>query len=319
MHLFISCDWGTSSFRLRLVDGANHSVIAAVTSTQGIAEVHRQWQQQAHLEAERLLFYQSVIADQLKQLQKQVTYPVKDIPVIVSGMASSNIGMVELPYTALPFAVDGNDLNYQRIGASEKFPHEMIIISGARTNNDVMRGEEIQLIGCNIQKQEEHLYIFPGTHSKHVTVIHKKAVDFKTYMTGEFFQLLSQHSILSKSIQEDSRLSNDDAVKGFEAGVMQSIHDNLLHAAFLTRTNHLFNYCSPEANYHYLSGLLIGTELKELMKRSIPVTVVANAGMRKYYTTALHQLGNIPFDTIDVDVALVQGHSRMYRMLSDFS
>jgi 2-dehydro-3-deoxygalactonokinase len=261
------------------------------------------------------LFYQSIIADQLGKLQEKVAFSLRDMPVIISGMASSNIGMVELPYKMLPFAVDGSDLELKRIAATESFRHETIIVSGARTHHDVMRGEEIQLIGCDIRSDEEHIYILPGTHSKHVTVKDNRVIDFKTYMTGEFFHLLSQQSILSKSVEEDRQQLSGDNLKGFEEGVMRSTHDNLLHNAFLVRTNHLFGQLTKEVNYHYLSGLLIGTELKELAKGKTSLTVVGNEVMGKYYAVALQRLGNTNFETMDVDIALVKGHCKMIHLL----
>ncbi len=315
MFKFISCDWGTSSFRLRLVDQTNHSILAEVKSNEGIAEVYQQWKQQARSEKERLFFYQSIIAAQLGKLQELVTFSLKDMPLIISGMASSNIGMVELPYKALPFAVDGHDLEYKRISATESFPHETLLISGARTDHDVMRGEEIQLIGCDMVSDVEHIYILPGTHSKHVTVKNKQVIDFKTYMTGEFFHLLSHHSILSGSVQDDDQHGKNDTIKGFEQGVIQSLHDNLLHNAFRVRTNHLFEQFTKEANYHYLSGLLIGTELNSLAQGKIPLTIVGNEVMRKYYVTALQRLGYHDVETVDVDTALIKGHSNMVQLL----
>ncbi len=315
MSMFISCDWGTSSFRLRVVDQKSHSVMAEVKSNQGIAAVNQQWKQQAGDEGERSLFYQSIIAGQLEKLQEQVTYSLQDLPIVISGMASSNIGMVELPYKVLPFAVDGSDLVYKRIAATESFPHEMMIISGVRTANDVMRGEEIQLIGCDILSAEKQVYILPGTHSKHITVSDKQVIDFKTYMTGEFFQLLSRQSILSTSVIEDSVTWTSDSIKAFEEGVLLSSQGNLLHNAFMVRTNHLFGHFTKEVNYHYLSGLLIGNELNELAQRKTSLTVVGNELMRTYYATALQQLDHPDFETIDADVALVKGHCKMVQLL----
>lgn len=315
MSVFISCDWGTSSFRLRVVDQESHSVLAEVKSNQGIAAVNEQWKQQAGNEKERSLFYQSIIAGQLKKLGELVTFSLQDLPLVISGMASSNIGMVELPYKMLPFAVDGSDLVHKRIDATASFPHTTMIISGARTANDVMRGEEIQLIGCDILSAEKRVYILPGTHSKHITVSDKQVIDFKTYMTGEFFQLLSRHSILSNSVIEDSEMWNSDAIKAFEEGVMQSMDDNLLHHAFMVRTNHLFGHLNKEANYHYLSGVLIGTELKELAQRKTSLTIVGNELMRTYYTTALQRLDHPNFETIDADVALIKGQCKIVQLL----
>ncbi len=315
MQTFISCDWGTSTFRLRLVDAKHQVVLAEVTSDQGIAAAHRQWKQQASDEGKRFSFYQSIIQNQLKILQDQTTSSLQDRPLIISGMASSSIGMVELPYKELPFAMDGNNLEIKKINAARDFRHEMIVISGAKTKDDVMRGEETQLIGCDFSNDEDRIFIFPGTHSKHVYIKNQTVVDFKTYMTGEFFRLLSTQSILSNSVLENDHLFDGSILKSFEEGVVQSLHDNVLHSAFLVRTNYLLGELSKEENYYYLSGLLIGTELKELLNKQAPLTIVGNESIRKYYAAALKKSGIGNFEIQDADKALVNGHCKIYQLL----
>jgi len=313
MQTFISCDWGTSTFRIRLVDATNQTVLAEVMNNQGIAETHALWKQEKLDEGKRFYFYQSFIRDQLTRLQEQLNVSLLNLPLIISGMASSNLGMIDLPYKELPFATDGSDLDLKEISATDYFQHDVVVISGARTTNDVMRGEETQLIGSYFNSDSEHIYIFPGTHSKHITVKHQRVTDFKTYMTGEFFHLLSNRSILSQSVRESNHLLEGANLKNFEDGVNKSIQDNLLHNAFLVRTNHLLNYLSKEENYFYLSGLLIGAELKEVAYGKVPLTVVGNESIQKYYVIALHQLGVSNVVTVDADIALVKGHCKIYR------
>ncbi len=316
MHTFLSCDWGTSTFRLRSVNADTQSVISEVTTHQGIAETYALWKQEGHDERNRFSFYQSFIENQLARLQEQSTDSLFHLPLIISGMASSNMGMVELPYKELPFAMDGSDLELKKVKTTECFQHEMVLISGAKTSNDVMRGEEIQLIGCDLKSNAEHIYIFPGTHSKHVTVINQRAGDFKTYMTGEFFHLLSMQSILSKSVQGNNHALIGDLLKSFEDGVTQSVHNNLLHNAFLVRTNQVLGNLSMEENYFYLSGLLIGTELKALVDRPVELTVVGNELMQHFYVSALKKLGMTNVNVVDVDKALVKGHCKVYHLLN---
>src|SRR5450432_1404958 len=121
-------------------------------------------------------------------------------------MASSTLGMVELPYKELPFLADGSDLRVETIYANGLFHHDVLLISGARTGDDVMRGEETQLVGCALgagyaTQAGEQVFIFPGTHSKHVVVREGRVIAFKTYMTGEFFELLSKKSILAGDVE----------------------------------------------------------------------------------------------------------------------
>ena len=259
---FLSCDWGTSSFRLRLVDTADFSILAEKESKEGNASTFEKWNESGRPDEERFPFYLSVISEHITALGSGQS--LGGVPLIISGMASSTIGIVELPYQELPFQVDGSDLKTKTFEASPEFPHEVVLISGVKSATDVMRGEETQLVGSMIgQESEELLFIHPGTHSKHVTIHKGKAVAFRTYMTGELFSLLSKDSILARSVIASSDFNHPDHLPSFREGVKEGLNGNLLHQLFTIRTNDLFNRLSPQQNYHYLSGLLIGSELKD--------------------------------------------------------
>jgi 2-dehydro-3-deoxygalactonokinase len=193
MDRFLSCDWGTSSFRLRLIKTDKLTVLAEEVNADGIADIYKEWTQSGKDENERLLFYKCCLGKQIVRLEDRVGYALNEMPVLLSGMASSSIGMIELPYKELPFKVDGSDIDHRMIPASAQFSHDLFIISGARTSDDVLRGEETMLIGSEYEDNDmERVFIFPGTHSKHIYVHKGVATHFKTYMTGELFNLLAR-------------------------------------------------------------------------------------------------------------------------------
>ena len=311
--LFFSCDWGTSSFRLRLIKASTLEILAEVKNEMGIAAVFQTWQNERKEEKERLFFYQDFLQTNIEQLQRQVGYQVSGVPLILSGMASSSIGMKELPYKELPFSIDGSDLLVYTTAATQDIP-DTVIVSGVRSETDVMRGEEIQLVGCSPDAAtSSQLFILPGTHSKHILVEQDKVIDFKTYMTGELFQLLSTKSILAASLEAGSLFQDKNNKQGFETGVKHGLQLNPLHALFWVRTNQLFGTCSKEENYHYLSGLLIGAELKECANTRVRmVTLVCNLTLQPLYATALEQAGIDNYQTIDADKAIIQGHYRVF-------
>ena len=107
---FLSCDWGTSAFRLRLVERETLKILAETHSKEGNAATADLWQQAGQPSEQRVAFYRAIIQKHLMKLEAEAKMPLDDVPVVVSGMASSTIGMLELPYRPLPFAVDGSDL-----------------------------------------------------------------------------------------------------------------------------------------------------------------------------------------------------------------
>ena len=290
---FLSCDWGTTAFRLRLVQRDTLNIIAEESSKEGNAATAEAWQQAGQPPEQRVAFYLTIVRQHIAKLETAAGTPLAGVPVVVSGMASSTIGMVELPYKPLPFAVDGSDLLTETIAPTADFPHLVLLISGVKSDDDVMRGEEVQLVGCGFENTaEEQLFLHPGTHAKHVTVQNGQATALKTYMTGEFFSLLSAKSILAASVQEGGELTEGCNQQWFAQGVLDGQQVNLLHNAFLVRTNELFQKNSKPENYFYLSGLLIGSECHELLGH-LPARIVlaGEAALVDLYGAALRVLG----------------------------
>lgn len=291
----LCCDWGTSSFRLWLVKAENAAIVALKKSDKGIAATFNSLDEKQKADPEeRRHFYLRIIQQHIQELEQEENISLDGVPLLLSGMASSSIGMAELPYNPLPFGIDGADIGAAYFEATISFAHPVLLISGVRSDVDVMRGEETQLIGTIWDKtaEAEGLYIFPGTHSKHIWVKDGLASKFETYMTGEFFELLSKESILRVGVESNEELHSPEALQSFKEGVQEAKGANLLHVAFSVRTNDLFGKCSKKDNFHYLSGLLIGAELQSLYPADFPrVYICADEKLRFRYETALEVLG----------------------------
>ena len=310
MGHFISCDWGTSSFRLRLMDAASKQIIATVNSLEGIAATYSLWKNAPS--TDRIPFYTAVILRHIELLEKQTGQSLENLTVIISGMASASIGMIDLPYQPVPYQPDKNDLVLKIISPVDSFEHTIVLVSGLCTANDVMRGEETILAGCDIKKLPgEQLLIFPGTHSKHVVVENGIVKDFKTYMTGELFDLLANKSILAASVQANEFQSKI----AFANGVGAALSNNILNNIFHVRTNQLFSKLTKQENYLYLSGLLLGEELKNCLNKSYKaITIVSSGPMATLYIEAITTIGlNIPCNLQSDDEALVNGQAIIYQ------
>ncbi|RZM25014.1 MAG: 2-keto-3-deoxy-galactonokinase [Pedobacter sp.] len=317
MNHFLSCDWGTSSFRLRLIETEGLKVLAEIRSKQGIADTYRAWLEQKD-SAERQAFYVRIIKNQIDELSQQSDLQndrlsLVGIPVLLSGMASSTIGLVDIPYKELPFTLDGSNLNI-RIIEEHSPENPLIVISGACTANDVMRGEETKVLGCAhyLGDTEKVLQLLmPGTHPKHILIERSELRSFKTFMTGEFFDLLSGQSVLSGSVRVGGHLKDRNCAKHFEDGVLKGAKDNILHASFITRTRHVLDKVPEEYNYYYLSGLLIGAELKEL-DETLPLYLVSTGQHTSLYSEACAVLGINIQHIIDADEALIRGQQVVF-------
>ena len=303
MSEFLSCDWGTSTFRLRLADAVKKKVLAELKTNDGIANTHQQWISSGRPDSERVEFYRRKLMDAISLLSEDIR---KNMPVIVSGMASSGIGLKELPYREFPFSWDLTLFPVQKINQVEKFSHPIFLVSGFKTKDDVMRGEESLLLGCEINDNEDKIFIFPGTHSKHVFVKNKSGYDLKTYMTGEIFNLLAEKSILRFAVAK----GGDE--KSFLEGFKTGLDGNLLHGAFLVRTRQLLLQVKPESGYQFLSGLLIGAELGQLKKMKCPVYVVCDESLKQSYLMGLETMKfSSGIYYLNSDEMLIRAHCKL--------
>ena len=291
----ISCDWGTSSFRLRLIDIASEKCLAEIISDKGNAVLFNQWKSQTT--TSRLHFYLAYLKEAVDSLAASSGFVLDRHCLLISGMASSSIGMKELPYADLPFALDGRSAYSEWINAEPVLANPVLLISGVQLPGDVMRGEEIQLAGIaamlNLPGENEILYLLPGTHSKHITVVNNQVVHFSTFMTGEIFDLLTRYSILSHAVINPGNAAiTEGDTASFRSGVMKAFESELLNSLFSVRINQLKKYLSEQQNYFYLSGLLIGTEINYIRKKKKQKLVLCSSGsLQRLYQAALQSAG----------------------------
>jgi 2-dehydro-3-deoxygalactonokinase len=304
------------------VDAESGKVLTEEKSDQGIAVIFNLWSGSGNLiEEKKVSFYLNIVQQHIKRIEKKINYSLQGVKLIISGMASSSLGFIDIPYSSIPLLVDGSGVQTAFIAAGKDFQHDVLVISGIKSDEDVIRGEETQLIGCiePLAFIKNEWYIFPGTHSKHISVKDNKVVEFKTYMTGEIFGLLSQKSILKSAVEFDPEPESTLDLSSFIKGVKEARSSNILNAIFKVRTNQLFKLMTNRENFNYLSGLLIGTELNDLKTIDADtINLVCCSNLEIYYRTALQETGisNIKlFPPAWVDESAVRGHHKIGKQL----
>ena len=221
-----------------------------------------------------------------------------DTPIVASGMIGSRQGWSEVPYVECPAGLGQLAVKLKSIDIGKQ--RKMWIAPGVSTAPgamppDVMRGEETQIFGAlTLPERTEGsgLFILPGTHSKWVRVENGRIVWFKTFMTGELFSVLSEHSILGKLMQK----GNEPDPAAFERAVSHAHRDpfGLSSQLFSARTLPLFGQLPATSIADYLSGLLIGHEiytaeraLSAMNVQHEAVTLVGEATLVRNYQRAL--------------------------------
>jgi 2-dehydro-3-deoxygalactonokinase len=210
--------------------------------------------------------------------------------VLLSGMIGSRQGWREAPYLSAPagaqeLAAALIDLSFD--GARVKLVPGMAGVDEAGVA-EVMRGEETQVVGAFAAGGGAGTFCLPGTHSKWVRAEDGRVMSFTTHMTGEVFAALRGHTILG-------RMMRDGPSDGpsFDAGVRRSADPGgLLHHAFGVRALTLAGRLSETDAPGYLSGLLIGHEVRAAMTGDA-VVVIGEPGLCRLYARAISALGPV--------------------------
>ncbi len=280
----IALDWGSSSLRaMRL--GAGGELLEQRNSTAGASTLHGG---------------PAVFGAALDELIGD--WHALDAPLLACGMVGSQHGWREVPYVEAPA-----DAAALRAGALEVDwrGRAIALLPGLRGRNargvpDLMRGEETQVVGALQLRPElaaRSLFVLPGTHSKWAAVREGRVQSFATQLSGEMYALLRQHSVLGRLMPEASV----DHAEGFAAGVAAARdagETGLLHQLFSVRTLGLSGQLPPEALPDYLSGLLIGHELRAGLYwrqaaglAGAPLQLVGEPLLCERYARALVQCG----------------------------
>ncbi len=319
-----SCDWGTSSFRLRLVDRRGGEVLGEIASASGVRVIATSLADQAS-PADRAAAFRQTLQSAIASLPDSGRFISAGTPVVVSGMASSSIGWHELPYAPLPFAVDGSHAvcEWLTIRVQDR-ELPVLLVSGLASETEILRGEETQLIGLLALPEFGALtgdcfVVLPGTHSKHTRVRSGSVVGLQTYMTGELFQVLQQHSVLRFTTGGDADRFDEAA---FLEGAIAARDHGVLRMLFQTRTRGVLGRQDGPANRNYLSGLLIGGELAELGREpgAAPILLAAGA-MGPAYEAAGRAVGLgdrlVVATRQQLETAVVRGHRQLLDRFTD--
>ncbi len=271
----IAVDWGTSSFRAYRLDAAG-AVRDRRERPRGIAQVP----------AGR---FPQVLGEEIGDWLVS-----GGETVVLCGMVGSRQGWVEVPYCECPAGVAEIAARLQPVGLDGAAAFIIPGVTGFDTAGvrDVMRGEETQILGALEALPAEATVCLPGTHSKWVRVRDGRIAGFSTYFTGEAFAVLRAHSLLGRMIEDGAP---DEAA--LLAGVARSGEpEGLLHHLFGVRAKALFGELSATGGGEYLSGLLIGHELRNALAvvRDGPVFLLGAPGLVARYATALRALGVEP-------------------------
>jgi 2-dehydro-3-deoxygalactonokinase len=155
---------------------------------------------------------------------------------------------------------------------------------------ELMRGEETAAMGMLDACAGAGLVCFPGTHSKWIQLSNRKIVSFTTCMTGELYGALRKCTILERTMTSNPAVDKT----AFDHGIARSADPGgLLHHLFGVRTLPLMGQLKEEKSASYLSGLLIGHEVRATMPKGSCVHLVGAAHLCGLYAQVIEACGGV--------------------------
>jgi len=294
---WIAIDWGSSNLRVWALNN-NNAILDSISSNDGMLGL-------ASSEFEPLLS------------EKISKWGVGDVnvPILCCGMVGAKQGWVEAPYASIPYKLM-QEVDSVKVRCSDDRLN-VRILGGLRQDNpaDVMRGEETQIRGfLSIFSNFDGIICLPGTHTKWVHVSAGEVISFRTFMSGELFDLLSKYSVLKHSVKSDGW---DD--EEFKSAVSESISNpqKIFSDFFKLRADHLLKQVEQSELRSKLSGYIIGAELAGAKPYWLGqnVVILGNNNLSKIYKTALEGQG-IFAQQIDATECTLNGLAQAFSLIS---
>lgn len=287
-------DWGTSNFRAFAMQ-EDGTLVGKTERNLGLLQVEG---------GEFASVLESILQDWLGEYQH--------LPIYMAGMVGSAQGWIDVPYVEAPVSLPM--LAHGAYQFTLPWGAPAVIIPGVcyqvqPGRYDVMRGEEVQLFGLQTQiKQADFSAALPGTHSKHAVMSDGMLKSFQTFMTGELFSVISTHTILGRALPEQT-----ESLEAYQKGINESGGSDLTSALFAARTHRLFGHLAPEHIHDYLSGLLIGQELKHVTHPHL--YLVGGTGLCQRYQQACESL-SLTSEQVNGDEVFLIGMLEIKKVMS---
>ena len=287
---FLAVDWGTTNRRVYRI-AADASVEATERDDRGVLSI------------EQGGFPAAAAAIRAR---------MGDLPMLCAGMVGSNRGWAELPYAPCPTGIEQLSDAVHWVE-----PGRTAIIPGAASfddcRGDVMRGEEVQLLGAVIGglAPQDALLCQPGTHCKWAWMVDGRIDRFVTAMTGEIFSLLQRHSLLAAQMDGPAEPN-----KAFMHGVADARDGDLLVRLFGVRADFVTGRAVNADATSYVSGLLIGTDVAaRLGEGAQTVYLLADPMLGALYGAAIEEVGGTA-TLVDSQVAFIHGITHIWRNIA---
>lgn len=294
---FVGINWGSTSFRAYLI-GADGSAIDEYVAAAGVVGLDRDG-----------------MGSMMSELASR--WPQRG-PVYASGMIGSNVGWIEVPYAQAPAGCA--DLAAAAV-STQIGDLPLKIVPGITCRRsfdgepDILRGEEVELMGLVALRAVDGWVALPGTHTKWARLENGRVVDFFTSMSGEIFDRLTAKGLLA-SIVAGEAADGAEFLRGVSAGLARRLSLGTL--LFGARAQVVRGALAKSDAASYLRGLLIGSEIGDALAvyptlGGSVIPLIGNPALCRLYASALRTVG-LSSELIESREACLRGFRALHEM-----
>ena len=270
MNYIITVDGGTSNTRTYLWT-ANGQILtqrsqAIGAKTSAINGSNQAWIRAFHNMIESMLT-ECAVSDNAVQ------------GVYMSGMLTSDLGILEVPHLTAPVSMKNYQEHLVRVHLPEVFSKEIVLIPGIKNTLsnpesldslrtfDIMRGEETETYALIEQygSDQNTIYILPGSHNKYVFIDENCTVlATSTTLSGELLNSIVNDTIVASSVDHGFPSMEHYNLEMIQYGCEMHRKEGVGRALFLTR---LFDRFGSQSKYNlqnYVLGIVLESDLTAL-------------------------------------------------------
>lgn len=199
--------------------------------------------------------------------------------VYMSGMLTSDLGILEVPHLTAPVSMKNYQEHLVRVHLPEVFSKEIVLIPGIKNTLsnpesldslrtfDIMRGEETETYALIEQygSDQNTIYILPGSHNKYVFIDENCTVlATSTTLSGELLNSIVNDTIVSSSVDHGFPTMEHYNLEMIQYGCEMHRKEGIGRALFLTR---LFDRFGKQSKYNlqnYVLGIVLESDLTAL-------------------------------------------------------
>jgi 2-dehydro-3-deoxygalactonokinase len=293
---FVGVNWGSTNFRALLI-GADGAAIDEYSARAGVVGLDRDG-----------------MAATMHGLARR--WPNAG-PIYASGMIGSNVGWIDVPYVDAPAGCA--DL------AGAAVPTEiggvpLYVVPGVACRRsfdggpDILRGEEIEMLGLTAFGFTDGWAALPGTHTKWARLEQGRIAEFFTSMSGEIYDRLTEKGLLA-SIVTGEAADGPTFLSGVAVGRARQLSIPVL--LFGARAQVVRGVLAKTDAASYIRGLLIGADIADALAvypaaaRGV-VPLIGNRALCRLYASALGAAG-VASEVIDSREACMRGFHALHQ------